>query len=578
MSSEELIFDGLNTSQKEAVIAQEGPLLVVAGPGTGKTLTIVRKIAHLVEKGVSPEHIVAVTFTNRAARQMRERAEALLGQVAHHIFIGTFHMLGLKILRDNVPYDFLLCTRNEQDDLIKKAFGVSVTKARAIAESISRAKNFVEPLRDEMKDIFDRYQAELIENHAFDFDDLILQPIGILSDSEVLDRYTKRFKHIIVDEYQDINPAQYRFVRLLAGDSGCICAVGDPDQAIYAFRGADVTNFLNFEKDFIDTKQIKLTENYRSTGTILHASNMVVKNNTLRIEKEISPMRQAGSRITVVSVPDERAEGEFIVHEIEARIGGTSHYNLLNAKQSGDFADTSYSFADFAIIYRTNAQGAAIEEAFQASGIPYQVIGGRFASRKKDMAEIISHLKAYAGRIDETLPKENTSMKELLEKALEGQDIHDGDCSYEFIKQFAALYETGNAAKTLNDFINELGLITPQDDFDPRADAVTLMTLHMAKGLEFRVVFIAGVEDGLLPYSASGTSDEVEEERRLFYVGMTRAKDELFLAHARTRALFGKAGARTPSPFLREIPEEFIERKVIPDRVRKREGKQMELF
>ncbi len=579
MSSEELIFSGLNTSQKQAVIAAQGPLLVVAGPGTGKTLTIVRMIANLIRKGAKPEQIVAVTFTNRAAKEMWERTEAILGAVARGIFIGTFHVLGLRILRDYVPGDFFICTRSEQEALIKKTFDVSTVESRAIAERMSRVKNFVEIVDDEMKGIVDRYQRALAHERAFDFDDLIIKPIELLKDRTAWNRYGDAFKYIIVDEYQDINPAQYRLIKLLSGrGGGCVCAVGDPDQAIYAFRGADMTNFLNFEKDFINARQIKLTDNYRSTGTILEASNMVVKNNRLRIEKEINPLREKGRRIAVVSLPDERAEGEFIVHEIEARIGGTSHYSLLNAKPTGDFAGASYSFADFAIIYRTNAQALALEEAFHDSGIPYQVLGGRFADRKRGMTEIISSLRDYAGRMDETLLRETVSMEGFLKKALEEKHMQDSDNNYEFIKQFAGIYEKGVTVKGLADFINELSLMTPQDDFDPRADAVVLMTLHMAKGLEFRTVFITGVEDGLLPYSVKGACDEAEEERRLFYVGMTRAKDELFLTQARTRVLFGKRDARMPSSFLSEIPDEYVERRFIPDKPKKREGKQMVLF
>ncbi|NOZ68187.1 MAG: UvrD-helicase domain-containing protein [Deferribacteres bacterium] len=510
------IFHKLNDSQKAAVTAVSGPLLIVAGPGTGKTLTIVRRIAYLIDTGVSPENILAVTFTNRAAREMRERAEAVLDSRCSRIFIGTFHLLGLRILKENLSDDFVILGRDEQVSLVKALLKKSGTKARQVAERISRIKGLAGRVDDEIKDIYEAYQSALKKESALDFDDLILQPLGMLAEKGLVEKYRERFMYIIVDEYQDINPAQYKLLALLAGSAGNICAVGDSDQAIYSFRGADMDSFLNFEKDFRGARKIFLSDSYRSTGTILGASGSLIKNNARRIDRKICTVRERGRPVRIISVPDERMEGEMIIREIERRIGGTSHYQMRHTAPRGEPADTSYSFADFAVIFRTNAQAKAIEDAFIKSGIPYQVIG-----------------------------------------------------------RSAPPVETAGISA------DEAALMTPADFFDPRADAVALMTLHMAKGLEFSVVFIAGVEEGIIPYTLNHDQDSVdmEEERRLFYVGMTRAADELFLIHARKRFLYGQRLALSPSPFISEVPGEFIHRTVVAGRdKRRKQDKQMGLF
>ncbi len=510
------ILHKLNHAQKTAVTTVSGPLLIVAGPGTGKTLTIIRRIAYLIDTGVSPENILAVTFTNRAANEMRERAEAVLDSRCSRIFIGTFHLLGLRILRENLSDDFTILGRDEQLSLIKALLEKSRGRARRVAERISRIKNFAGRAEDEIKDIYEAYQSALKKQSALDFDDLILRPLGMLAENGLLEKYRDRFRYIIVDEYQDINPAQYKLLALLAGSAGNICAVGDSDQAIYSFRGADMDSFLNFEKDFRDARKVFLSDSYRSTGTILGASGSLIKNNNRRIDRKISTVRERGVPVRIISVPDERMEGETIIREIEQRIGGTSHYQMRHAARGGEFAEASYSFADFAVIFRTNAQAGAIEDAFIKSGIPCQVIG-----------------------------------------------------------------RSGPPAGTAEMTADEAALMTPADFFDPRADAVTLMTLHMAKGLEFRVVFITGVEEGLIPYTLNQDMDSIdmEEERRLFYVGMTRAGDELFLIHARKRFLYGQRLTPAPSPFIGEIPGEFIHRTVVSGRdKRRKQNKQMGLF
>ncbi|MEW6740594.1 MAG: UvrD-helicase domain-containing protein [Nitrospirota bacterium] len=526
------MLDGLNESQKQAVMADEGHVLIVAGPGTGKTLTIACRIAYLVNQGVNPENILAVTFTNRAAREMKERANAFLGSKADNAFIGTFHLLGLKIVRQSMQDDFVICNRDEQRNILKEILKGTKTKAQEAAERISRIKNFLEDADKGMSDIYKAYQSALSNKSALDFDDLILKPIEMFDDSSLLNKYRKRFMHIIVDEYQDINCAQYILLKLLAGNDANVCVVGDSDQAIYAFRGADIENFLNFEKDFTDAQRINLTENYRSTGTILNASDSMIKNNLKRIDKKLLPAKDLGSPINMVSVPDEKAEGEFIVKEIEARIGCTSHYKLYAGGFRKDVVPTadSYSFSDFAVIFRTNAQAKAIEEVFMESGIPYQVIGRKNLRQRKEIEDTISYMKSIINPSYEAGREQSTSLEETL--------------------------------------------LMEDDLFDPKANAVTLMTLHMAKGLEFNVVFIAGAEDGLVPYTLNKDNIDIEEERRLFYVGMTRAKDELFLIHARNRFLYGQRLNQSPSPFLKEIPKELMKSTTIPDRPRKAKKEQ----
>lgn len=525
------VLDGLTGSQRQAVTTTDGPVLIVAGPGTGKTLTIVRRIAYLVQQGARPESILAVTFTNRAAREMRERAEALLGDAASRVFIGTLHLLGLRMIRHAMPEGVTVCSREEQIALLQGPANKSPAGARELAERISRVKSLGEGPDEVLARVYEEYHAALKRNHAVDFDDLILIPIELLSagDAPVLFRDSPQY--IMVDEYQDINPAQYRLLRLLAQDSGNLCAIGDSDQAIYGFRGADAGAFLSFGTDFTDAATITLRESFRSSGVILTGAGSLIRHNRKRREKEIVPTREQGSAISVVSVPDERLEGAFIVREIEARIGGTSHERLMRGGSRSDAADRSFSFSDFAVIYRTNAQAKALEEAFSASGIPYQVIGRRSGAQMKEREEARVYLRSFM-HPDDT----------------DGADLADAD---------------------------EAKLLAPADFFDPRADAVVLMTLHMAKGLEFKVVFIAGCDDGLIPYTRGKDVVDIEEERRLLYVGMTRAKDELFLLHARNRFLYGQRLSPLPSPFLGEIPGGLTQAGVVPER-RKKEQKQEE--
>lgn len=531
------IFHGLNESQKKAVTILDRPLLIVAGPGTGKTLTIVRRIGNLVRQGIRPENILAVTFTNRAAREMKERAVSLLGEAAKEIFIGTFHLLGLGIMRASRGNDVAICSRDEQVELLQSLLNISANKARQTADAVSRVKNDLDAGDNEMRDVYTAYQSALRQRNMVDFDDLILLPIDILQ-NDPMNRFRDRFTHIMVDEYQDINPVQCRLLKQLAGSRAHVCAIGDADQAIYSFRGADAAAFRSFSEDFGNAETVALAENYRSSATVLAAASGLIRNNQQRIERETVPTKGPGRRVAVVSAQDERAEAEFIVREIEARIGGTSHDRMRRAPGTPGASEEAFCFSDFGVIFRTNAQARALEEAFSISGIPYQVIGRKSSLQATEIAETLAYLRSLADS--------------------DGPDSSDsGDPE-------------------------EAKLLTAADYFDPRADAVTLTTLHTAKGLEFRVVFIAGVEEGLLPHTLAreGTDIDIEEERRLFFVGMTRACDELFLVRARNRLSYGRRAAPGPSPFLREISGDLINTIDIPDRARKQkeQDRQMGLF
>ncbi|NWF75066.1 MAG: UvrD-helicase domain-containing protein [Nitrospirae bacterium] len=548
------ILYGLNESQKKAVTTTEGPVMIIAGPGTGKTLTIVRRISYLIHKGTNPERILGVTFTNRAANEMKKRAEDFLGKNAHKVFIGTFHLLGLRIIQDFFKDSFIIINRDEQENILKGLIKKSGMKLKQVAEKISRIKNYTEYIDDSIKTIFEKYQNTLKEKNAFDFDDLICKSIDILSDNDNHGKYKDAFEYIMVDEYQDINPAQYRLLKLLTPKSRNLCVIGDSDQAIYAFRGADVTNFLNFDKDYTDVQKIALVDNYRSTGIIIEASNELIKNNLKRIERKINPLKDTGLPIRIISLPDEKAEGKFIIKEIERMIGGTSHYQMLQEGMNIEFSGQGFNFSDFAVLFRSNAQAQILEETFSLSGIPYQVIGKPPTINNK----IINELKKL-------------SPVEFYNKVIENISLKadSGDPVYIVLQNIALQYQYNDfeLSDMFVKLIQEIKLITPADIYNSKSDAVTLMTLHMSKGLEFRVVFITGVEEGLIPYNIKKDVTDIEEERRLFYVGMTRAKDELFLTNTRSRFIYGHKHPQSPSPFLREIPEKFISNVYIPDKI-----------
>lgn len=417
--------------------------------------------------------------------------------------------------------------------------------------------------------MYQAYQTALKEKGVCDFDDLILIPIHLLRAGNVAGRYANASNHIIVDEYQDISPAQYQLLKSLAHDQSTLCAVGDSDQAIYAFRGADLQNFLDFQTEFAGAAVVVLQENYRSTKVVVGAAQGLIKNNLRRIEKELRAGREHGASVRVLSVADEKAEADAVVQEIEARMGGTSHYRLSSGHAPRDFSETTYAFSDFAVLFRTNAQAKALREGFEEWGIPCQALSETYPLNRK---ALIERLQARL----ETLP-EQVDLGAFLKEVWEEAGARDQESG--LLQNLSVAYRHLPARDAVTEIINELSLLTTADAFDPRADAVALMTLHMAKGLEFKVVFVVGCEEGLLPFTLTRNDADIEEERRLFYVGMTRAKDELFLLHARNRFLYGQKLVGTPSSFLTEIPQELIRMDSVADRPRKQKrGKQPTLF
>jgi len=554
------ILDGLNESQKNAVVSIDTHLLVVAGPGTGKTLTIVRKIAYLLQQGVLPDQIIALTFTNRAAREMRERIESYSGIAVRNTFMGTFHHLGLRILRENLDDQFTVCTREDQVAILKSIAG-SAAKAHAGLEKISRAKNCMEALDAQDRDLHGAYETALHDKGLRDFDDLILMPVELFRNKRINELFLNTPRYIIVDEYQDISPSQYHLLRCMTGAHPLnrLCAVGDSDQAIYGFRGADIQNFLTFANDFTGARTVVLTENYRSTKTVVAAAEMLIKSNTRRVTKELQTHREQGRPVMMISVHDQRAEAEYIVQEIERRMGGTSHFHMAGNNEPRDFTETSYGFCDFGVLFRTNAQAVTLQEVFEEWGIPCQLVGERNASSRRLLVEELrAQLDAFPERM---------GFADLLNAAADEARISLTDRG--LMEAVAVTYHHLPTREALKAVIDELALMTTADAYDPRADAVALISLHMAKGLEFRVVFIVGCEEGLTPFfpaKADKGDPDIEEERRLFYVGMTRAKDELFLLHARERFLHGRRLARTPSRFLSEIPEELAHAEVVQQR------------
>lgn len=635
------LVEGLNDKQKEAVIETEGPCLVIAGAGSGKTKVLTHKIAYLIEeKNIKPWNILAITFTNKAANEMKERITNLIGEVANDMWIGTFHSICVKILRkfiDRVGYnsDFVIFDTSDQKTLIKQCIRSlnlddKIYTDRGVIAEISNSKNeMLTPMqyklrtnneirKEKIAEIYEIYQRRLKENNALDFDDIINLTIQILTENQdVLEYYSEKFKYVLVDEYQDTNKAQFTLITLLSGRHGNITVVGDNDQGIYSFRGADITNILNFEKDFPGTKIIKLEQNYRSTKAILDAANAVIKHNEKKYEKNLWTEKEGGKRPEVAILDNEYEEANFIVEQI----------NRLKREEY-------YKYSDFTVLYRTNAQSRSIEDIFRRENIPYKMIGGlKFYERKEikdviaylrlihnqadnlslgriinepkrgigqtsmekieaiaetngiSMYEVIKHAEQYglnkvfinsrefintiedlSSKKDEMLISELT--KEVLNKtgymkALELENTAQAESRIENLNEFLTVameFEEENAENSLAEFLESITLSSDIDGMEDKEDSVTLMTLHSAKGLEFPVVFLVGMEEGLFPsYRSIGEQREIEEERRLCYVGITRAKEYLFLTCAKQRTIFGSTSLNKISRFLEEIPKELLE-------------------
>lgn len=622
----EVIFSGLNKAQKEAVETLSGPILILAGAGSGKTKTLTHRIANLIQNGVRPEEILAVTFTNKAAREMRERLWKLVGgtgDVSWNFmpYMGTFHGICVKLLRieneaAGLDKNYVIYDTEDQTALVKRIMkDLKITdkslKPKSIQSIISSCKNKGEtpddyareayyPNQKNIAKIFERYEVEKEKANALDFDDLLLRTLRLFQENSVVrEKWRNRFKHILIDEYQDTNNVQYRLIKLLVNDERNICVVGDDWQSIYSWRGADFTNILNFERDFPGAKVVKLEQNYRSTGNILEASQKIINQNKQRTEKTLFTEAGKGEPVEIEATRDETFEANFVARKI-----------LSMVSKSGR------SFSDFAVLYRTNAQSFAFEKVFIQQTIPYKIIGGvRFYDRKevKDVLAILKVLvnvydlvslerviknvlsgigEASIAKIfeflrdtDEKNPLSNevllssltpkgrkailklgefvqdvsleTAPAEIIEKIVSYFDfeglLNDGTPSgIERIDNLAVLINNAEPYEKLEDFLADAALLSSADE-SSKKNSVTLMTLHAAKGLEFPVVFLVGMEDGLFPSSRSMEETDVEEERRLAYVGMTRAMENLFLTYAQSRFSFGGRNWTSPSRFLLEL-------------------------
>ena len=636
-------MEGMNPQQQEAVEYTEGPLLILAGAGSGKTRVLTHRIAYLMEeKGVKPWNIMAITFTNKAAQEMRERVDQIAGFGAESVWVSTFHSSCVRILRryiDRLGYDnrFTIYDTEDSKTVMKEMIrrldlDPKIYKERNLLSKISAAKNeMITPNEYEKQvtrwedrrvgEIYRAYQEQLKKNNALDFDDLLVKTVELFRDCpEALDYYQERFRYIMVDEYQDTNTVQFQFVSRLAARYRNLCVVGDDDQSIYKFRGANIGNILDFEKVFPDAKVLKLEQNYRSTQNILDAANEVIRHNKGRKEKRLWTENGTGDKVNFRQFQSGFEEAEFVAGEIGRKVRtGENHYR------------------DFAVLYRTNAQSRLFEEKFLLANIPYKIVGGVNFYGRKEIKDLLAYMKTVDNSLDDlavqriiNVPKrgigaatigkveayaaeqdihfydalleadyipglgraaakirpftlfiqslrsqlEYLSVKELLEKIiedtgyvkeLEAEDTEEARARIENIDEFiskAADYEASAAESSLSGFLQEVALVADIDSVDDSSDYVLLMTLHSAKGLEFNEVYMAGMEDGLFPSYMTITGDdpsELEEERRLCYVGITRARKKLTLTAARQRMIRGETQYSKTSRFVREIPRELID-------------------
>lgn len=637
------LLDNMNTEQSEAVRTTEGPLLIMAGAGSGKTRVLTHRIAYLLdEKGVSPYNVLAITFTNKAAREMKERVEKLVGEEAQVIWMSTFHSMCVRILRRDadrigIERNFTILDPTDQKSVIKDVLKIENIDSkrydpRMFLSAISNMKNELKTVEDAeieatdfMSDMVARvyagYQRQLSRNEALDFDDLIMTTINLFKRvPDVLEYYQNKFQYIHVDEYQDTNRAQYTLVKLLADKFKNLCVVGDSDQSIYGWRGADIQNILSFEEDYPNARTIFLEQNYRSTKVILNAANEVIKNNTERKPKGLWTANQEGKKINYYQAQSESDEAQYVVKEI--------------MRQQ---RENNKSFNDIAILYRTNAQSRVLEETFMKSNIPYTMVGGHKFYDRKEIKDLLSYLRLIANSNDDislqriiNVPKRGIGpssvekiqayarqndlsmfdalaeadfigltkkvtkqaidfytlisnliqeqeflevseiVEEVLNKSgykemLERDQTLEARSRLENIEEFMSVpmdYEknTPLEEQSLINFLTDLSLVADIDEADIE-NGVTLMTMHSAKGLEFPVVFIMGMEESIFPHIRSILSDddhEMEEERRICYVAITRAEEELYLTHATSRTLFGKTQSNSASRFLKEIPEDLL--------------------
>ena len=620
-------FKLLNEKQKEAVLHKEGPMLVLAGAGSGKTKVLTNRIAYLIEEGISPSNILAITFTNKAAKEMKERVYQLIGVDAKYIQISTFHSLGLKILKENYSFlgydkNFIILDSDDTLTIIKKLMkdlnmNPKYYNAKEIRSKISSAKNeLITPEKfgkiefdEKIVTLYKKYCSKLKLGNSVDFDDLLILPIQLFQLSEnIKETYQERYKYILIDEYQDTNQAQYIFSKILSQKYKNIFVVGDNDQAIYAFRGANYKNILNFEKDYPNCKTILLEENYRSTQTILNAANCVIKHNKLRKDKNLWCNNEIGDKIKYIKTDDEKKEGEIVVKEIK------------------DLASKGVNYDNIAILYRTNAQSRSIEESLLKTNIPYKIIGSFYFYNRKEIKDLLCYLRLINDHKDDVsltriinVPKrgignvtignisakaeennismfeaisqgkellfkqmieeltkecENLSLTEMVEKVLEKTGLRkelkeektlESEIRLENLEEFKSItmnYENEFGEISLDDFLNEISLVADVSEHTDGTNKVSLMTVHSVKGLEFDYVFLIGMEEGIFPHFNSimeGTNDSIEEERRLCYVAITRAKKDLWIINTKKRTLYGQTQVNPPSRFIDEIDSKYLE-------------------
>lgn len=545
-------MNDLNPQQQEAVTYRDGHLLIVAGPGTGKTHTITRKIFDLLSGGVAPENIIALTFTRKAGEQMKQRLKQMLPESSMLPFAGTFHSFCLGILREHSKQDLKILSQKEQEEIKKSVDG------------------------DETA-----YHRKLDELGAVDFDGILEKTFGLMNDETAIrEKLHNRIRYLFVDEYQDVNEIQYRLIKILAGPGTVLCAIGDPDQAIYSFRGANLEHFLRFEQDFPGTRIIHLEQNYRSTPGIVDCAGALIKHNARRIHKNLRSSREPGPRISVIPAATPLSEAIWIARQITRLVGGTD-MNAMDQKTGEEF-DRHHHFTDIAVIYRTNQQGKLLETALKKEGLPCQRVAATPWFGEKEVETVFGHL-ARALDQRQLLP-EHVGLKEQYEnlrRSFAGnttsQNIKNllaafhleeqwkdgtpqGDKSWNIILRllnFATQFDAAPGEEGLGTMISELKLLQEHDAYDERMEAVALMSIHASKGLEFPVVFIAGLEEGTLPYIPKNPDrrHDREEERRLMYVGLTRAQERLYLSYSKAHGETGK----NPSGFLKEIAEYCVE-------------------
>ena len=636
------ILNQLNEEQQKAVQYNSGPHMIVAGAGSGKTRVLTHKIAFLIEKGLEPSTILALTFTNKAAKEMKERIRGLIGRKAEELWMGTFHSIFARILRiesDKLQYrpNFSIYDREDSSSLvgnIMQILNINLENLtpNGVQHRISFLKNQMITPEDFSKnsavtisdkkfvEIYAEYNKRLFENNAMDFDDLLLKPIELFEGNEkVLSKYKKMFKYILVDEYQDTNKAQYELLKLLSPNKDRVCVVGDDAQSIYSWRGAEIKNMLNFKKDFKGSKLFRLEQNYRSTKTILAAADSIIKNNTGQIPKTLWTENNDGEELSIIRASDEKDEAFQIAKRIKKEI-----------------SSRKLSLNDIALFYRINSQSRALEDALRREKIPYKIVGGVEFYRRKEVKDILAYLRiisnqndeesllrimnfpqrgigntsitkmiAFARKLNLTLfatmarvfevievkeriqknvkqfkllldkyigLKEKLSIGELtaalvdelgIVRVYKEEGTPESKARYDNIQELVSAvqeYSKSNPDATMDDFLSEVSLVAGVDMYDEKANAVTLMTIHSAKGLEFPIVFVTGCEEDIFPLSPKFDNDSrLEEERRLFYVALTRAKEKVFLSYARSRYRFGEVAYQSKSRFLDEIDESTYE-------------------